>query len=119
MSEEVFERVARLAAEFPGLELGSSYGTPALKLKKKLFVRLNEDGVSLVVPCESIEEKEFFIATEPRVYHQTPHYEKYPYVLVRLPVVTDRRLREMLEAAYRRKAPAKLLAEYVASREGR
>ncbi len=119
MSDDLFARVARMGAEFPGMELGTSYGTPALKLKKKLFVRLHEDGESLVVPCESIEEKEFFIATEPEVYHQTPHYEKYPYVLVRLPVVTDERLREMLEAAYRRKAPAKLLVEYIASRDGR
>jgi hypothetical protein len=33
-------------------------------------------------------------------------------VLVRLPVVTDQRLAEMLEAAWRREAPKKLVEEH-------
>jgi hypothetical protein len=112
VSDELFQRAIAAAAHLPGVEVGTSYGTPALKVNKKLLARLREDGESLVVPCESIGEKEFFLATEPEVYFQTPHYENGRYVLVRLAAVTDARLREMLEAAWRRLAPKKLLAEH-------
>ena len=112
MAEDLFQRVVALSAHLPGIEVSTSYGTPALKLKKKLLARMWEDGETVVIPTESVDEKEFLIATEPDVYFQTPHYFAYPYVLVRLPVVTDERLREMLEAAWRRAAPKKLLAEY-------
>lgn len=115
MSEDQFERVVRLAGPLPGVEVSSSYGTPALKVKKKLLARMKEDGETVVIPCESVDEKEFLIATEPEVYFQTDHYRAYPHVLVRLPVVTDSRLREMLEAAWRREAPAKLVAQHDAS----
>ncbi|MGE3074514.1 MAG: MmcQ/YjbR family DNA-binding protein [Dehalococcoidia bacterium] len=111
MSEDHFQRVVHLA-NFPGVEVGTSYGTPALKVKKKLLARMKEDGETVVIPTSSIDEKEFLIATEPEVYFQTDHYRAWPHVLVRLPIVTDSRLREMLEAAWRREAPAKLLKEY-------
>jgi hypothetical protein len=106
--DDMFERVVRLAS-FPGVEVGTSYGTAALKVKKKLIARMKEDGKTVVIPCGSIDEKEFLIATEPEVYFQTDHYRAYPHVLVRLPIVTDARLREMLLAAWQRSAPNKFL----------
>jgi hypothetical protein len=111
MPEDHFRRVVRLASHLPGIEEGTSYGTPALKVKKKLLARMKEDGETAVIPAGSIDEKEFLIATEPEVYFQTPHYFAGPHVLVRLPVVTDNRLREMLEAAWRRAASTKLVRE--------
>jgi len=34
---------------FPGVEEGTSYGTPAFRCKKKLIARLHQDGKSLVL----------------------------------------------------------------------
>jgi hypothetical protein len=112
MSEDLFRRVVHLASHLPGIEEGTSYGTPALKVRKRLVARLKEDGETVVIPTSSVDEKEFLISTEPDVYFQTPHYAGWPAVVVRLRVVTDSRLREMLEAAWRRNAPAKLIREY-------
>lgn len=39
-----WDTVREIALELPDVEEGTSYGTPALKVKKKLFVRLKEDG---------------------------------------------------------------------------
>ena len=114
MADELFQRAIGAASHSPGVEVSTSYGTPALKVNKKLLARLREDGESLVVPCESLGEKEFLLATEPGVYFQTPHYENGRYVLVRLNIVTDARLREMLEAAWRRLAPKKVVAGFEA-----
>jgi len=115
MTEDRFARVVALASHLPGVEAGTSYGTPALKVKKKLIARMSEDGETLVIPTGSVDEKEFLIATEPEVYFQTDHYRAYPHVLVRLPIVTDARLSEMLEAAWRSQAPAKLVREHDAA----
>ena len=45
-----FDDVRKLALAWPEVEDGTSYGTPALKVRKKLLVRLKEDGDSLVMP---------------------------------------------------------------------
>jgi len=108
---ELFERV-RAAAPFPGVEVGTSYGTPALRVRKHLLARMWDDGETLVFPCASIDEKEFLLQTEPEVYYETDHYRGYPHVLIRLAVVTDERLREHLADGWRRFASQKLLKEW-------
>ena len=42
-----FDDVRTLVLAWPEVEDGSSYGTPALKVRKKMLVRLKEDGDSL------------------------------------------------------------------------
>lgn len=111
---DLFERV-RASAPFPGVEVGTSYGTPALRVRKHLLARMHGDGETLVFPCSSIDEKEFLMQTEPSVYYETDHYRGYPHVLIRLPVVTDERLREHMEEGWRRFASKKLLAEWAAT----
>jgi hypothetical protein len=44
-----FDDVRKIALAWPEVEDGTSYGTPALKVRKKLLVRLKEDGDSLVM----------------------------------------------------------------------
>ena len=115
MTEDLFARVVALAKEFQGVEVGNSYGTPALKVKKKFMARMWEDGETLVIMCANLDEKEFFLGSEPEIFFQTPHYRNSSAVLVRLPVVTDMRLRELIEQAWRSRAPAKVIAAYDAA----
>jgi hypothetical protein len=44
-----FEDVRQMGLALPGVEEGTSYGTPALKVGKKLLARLKEDGETLVL----------------------------------------------------------------------
>ena len=74
MPDDSFRRIASLASHLPGVEESTSYGTPALRVRKKLLARMKEDGETVVIPTGSIDEKEFLIATEPDLYFQTPHY---------------------------------------------
>ena len=70
-----FETVRALAgSRCPGAEEGTSYGTPAFKVKGKLFVRLREDG-ALVVVLGGIGDREALIAEDPDTFYITPHYE--------------------------------------------
>jgi hypothetical protein len=69
---------------WPEVEDGTSYGTPALKVRKKLLARLKEDGVSLVMPGVPIEERDMPVESRPKVFYFTDHYRDYPMVLIRL-----------------------------------
>jgi hypothetical protein len=41
-----FDDVRKISLVWPEVEDGTSYGTPALKVRKKLLARLKEDGDS-------------------------------------------------------------------------
>jgi hypothetical protein len=101
-----FEDVRKIGLKFPHVEDGTSYGTPALKVKKKFFVRLKEDGDSLVIGMP-FEQREALMAEDPGTYYITDHYLKYEYVLVRLSKVSEDALRDLLKGAYRGLLPKK------------
>jgi hypothetical protein len=44
-----YDDARKIALAWPEVEDGTSYGTPALKVRKKMLVRLKEDGDSLVM----------------------------------------------------------------------
>lgn len=102
-----FDVVRELALELPETEETTSYGTPAFKVRKKLFARLREEGDILVVKVER-DERAALIESEPDVYFFTPHYENYGFVLVRLDAVERDELREIMTEAWRLAAPKRL-----------
>jgi hypothetical protein len=79
-----FDEVRKVALAWPEVEDGTSYGTPALKVRKKLLVRLKEDGDSPVMPDVPPEECDMLVESQPKVFYFTDHYKDYPMVLIRL-----------------------------------
>jgi hypothetical protein len=112
-----YDTVRDLARRLPGVEEGTSYGTAALKVKGRLLVRLKEDGDRIVLRTDFIE-REHLLRTTPETFYITDHYRDYPAVLVRLPRVRRAQLAELLEDAWRRVAPTKLVAAFDARTDG-
>ena len=79
-----FDDVRAIALAWPEVEDGTSYGTPALKVRKKMLVRLKEDGDSLVMPDVPIDERAMLVESRPEIFYFTDHYRDYPMVLIRL-----------------------------------
>ena len=104
--------VAAVGAEYPGVAPGTSYGTPALKLRGKLLTRLRPEDASLVLIDVPEDEKRMLIEAAPEIFHTTPHYDGYPSVLARLSALDRPTLRSFLDQPYRRLAGARLLAEW-------
>jgi hypothetical protein len=97
-----FESVRALGREFPDLEESTMYGSPALKLGKRLVAclaihRSAEPG-SLVVRTD-FEQRAALLAEDPETYYVTDHYLNHPTVLVRLARVKPDQLRDLLAAA--------------------
>jgi hypothetical protein len=70
---EAWDIVRQLALPLPAVEESNSYGTPALKVNRKMFARLHQDGENLVVRCEK-PERERLIREKPDVFNVTEHY---------------------------------------------
>jgi len=111
-----FDDVRKMAAELPGAEEGTSYGTPAFKVRKALFARLREDGDSLVLK-RNIFERAYLMEAHPDVFYITDHYRDYPLVLMRLSAATPGQLREGLEESWRIAAPRTLVARMDRARQ--
>ena len=79
-----FDDIRKIALLWPEVEDGTSYGTPALKMRKKLLVRLKEDRDSLVMFGVPHDEREMLVESQPKIFYFTDHYRDYPTVLIRL-----------------------------------
>lgn len=106
-----WETVRELALALPGSEESTSYGTPAFKVRGKLFVRLRPEGDAVVVRIDK-DERTMRMRADPNAFYLTDHYAPYPWMLVRLAAVRQDDLAELLEDAWRLQAPQRLLAEY-------
>jgi hypothetical protein len=96
-----YDTVRRMALTFPNVEESTSYGTPALKVKGKLFVRWrNEEDPDTIVLKMPFEQREELMAGDPETYFITDHYRNYPWVLVRLSKVHPDALHELLQIGY-------------------
>jgi hypothetical protein len=106
-----YETVQEIARMLPGVEASTSYGTPALKVRGKLFIRLKEDGLTIVLRCGSFE-RAHLIASEPDIFFITDHYRDYPYVLLRFAAVSATQLAALVAEAWRQVAPKTLIVAY-------
>jgi hypothetical protein len=109
-SKVTYEVVRRLALKLSNVEQGTSYGTAALKVKGKLFVRLKEDGETIVLRMP-FEQREGLMAEDPETYYITDHDRDHPWVLVRLATVNEEALEDLLRAAHRAASPKRRLQE--------
>ncbi|MGB8523927.1 MAG: MmcQ/YjbR family DNA-binding protein, partial [Candidatus Acidiferrales bacterium] len=94
------EKVRRIALSLGDVEEGTSYGTPAFKVGGELFVRMHQDGESLVVRTD-FEQREELMASDPETYYITDHYLNYEWILIRLARVQPDALRDLVRMAWR------------------
>ena len=107
-----FDDILKIALAWPEVEDGNSYGTSALKVRKKMLVRLREDGDSLVMPGVSIDERDMLVETQPKIFYFTDHYRDYPMVLIRLSKAKRTTVEPFLRRRWRELASKKAVREF-------
>ena len=106
-----FESARKIVLDLPGVEEGTSYGTPGFRVRGKFLARMWDDGETMVVKCGD-DERDLRLKADPRTFFVTDHYRGYPTVLIRLRRVTPRVLGDVLEQAWQRSAPKRLVTAY-------
>ena len=104
-----FEQVRERMLALPGVEEGSSYGTPGFRVKGKFMSRLREDDVLVLKPIDEMERR-FLMDTQPPTYFITDHYAGSDAILVRLSKARGDDLRGLIERCWTALAPPKLRA---------
>jgi len=107
-----WEDVVEIGTRLPGVEVGTSYGTPALRVRGKGMCRMRTNPDALVIRVTDMGEREALLQGEPDVFFTTPHYDGWPYVLVRLEAVDRVELGELIEEAWRVFAAKRVVATW-------
>lgn len=98
-----FDAVRDIAMALPGVKQSIIHGAPSLKTGGKLLacpaLHRSAESDSLVVRI-GIAERAKLIKAKPDTYYVTPHYSKYPMVLVRLSHIDRTSLRGLLEKSW-------------------
>ena len=102
-----FARVSKVGVKIPGLEQGHAWNGPCLKANKKIAAcmathKSAEPGTLVVVVGEDVRDE--LIEADPAVYYLKDHYVPWPTVLVRLELIDDVTLRDLLIMAVRYRA---------------
>jgi len=99
-----FDAVRAIGRTLPDVEESTMYRAPALKIRGKLLACMashkSAEPNTLVVRL-AFEDRDALIADDPQTYYLKPHYEGYPSVLVRLPLISHEALRDLLQSAWR------------------
>jgi hypothetical protein len=99
-----FDTVKKIGLDLPGVEAGTSYGQPALKVRGKLLACLpshsSAEPGSLVVRVD-FDQRAALLAEAPEIYYIKDHYAGYSAVLVRLSQATPEILRDLLAMAHK------------------
>jgi len=106
-----FSDVRKIAFRLPGVEDGTSYGTPALKVGGKLIARMHQNMDCLVLRTDFMG-REILMQSAPDTFFITDHYRDYPWILVRFAVVDKRALPDLIERAWRLVASKALTKKY-------
>jgi hypothetical protein len=94
-----FATVRKIGLALPGVENGTAYGAPALKLNGQLLACMATNKAAepdTLVVIVDFAPRDELIAAEPDVYYLKDHYVDYACVLVRLRRIPADALRDLL-----------------------
>jgi hypothetical protein len=120
--------VRRIALELPGAsEMKTKSGNAAWIVGDKFFawerpLRRSDlaalggsapKGPILGVRTADLEMKEVFLASDAAVFFTTPHFDGYPAVLIRLPKISAKLLKDVIVEAWLARAPKRAVTAFL------
>ncbi|KJK44491.1 hypothetical protein UK23_29235 [Lentzea aerocolonigenes] len=103
-----WDEVVETAERLPEVEETTWYRTPSLRVAGKGFARLRTEAEGgLMLLCD-LDEKAALLASGDPAFYTTPHYDGHGSILVDLEKVDPSQLTELIEEAWRIRAPARL-----------
>ncbi len=90
--------IRRAVIALPGIEEGTSYGTPAWRHKGKLLARLHQDGKSIVLKVGDAT-RDHLLQADPDTFFVTDHYRNSAMFLARLDRLSASDLKKLVARA--------------------
>jgi hypothetical protein len=104
MPRDPFKRVESIGRTLPDVEVTTTWGKGALKVRGTMFVCMashkSAEPDTLVVMMD-FATRDLLVEEDPDVYYLKEHYVGYPCVLVRLSRVSADALHDLVSSAYR------------------
>jgi hypothetical protein len=121
--------VRRIALSLPDVTEGTWFGNVSWAVKRKTFAwerplrksdlealgKKAPSGPILGVHTADLDMKDLMLASDPKVYFTTPHFDGYAAVLVRLDAISTKQLKGALVDAWLSRAPARIADAYLAT----
>ena len=99
-----FKAVESIGRALPDVEVTTTWGQPALKVRGRMFVCIashkSAEPNTLVVMMD-FADRDALVEDDPATYYLKEHYVNYPCVLVRLSCVNADALRDLVTGAHR------------------
>ena len=98
-----FDDVRKMAQGLEGVEVSTTYNTPALKVRGKVFACIATNRSAepdTLVAVVSFDDRDLLLETDSRTYYLKDHYLPYPSILVRLREIHPDALRDLLRMAW-------------------
>ena len=92
--------VQAFALTLPGVEAGTSYGKPAMKMRGKMIVATTAPSRDSFVLAVTLPEKELLLETDSGSFWQTDHYHGWPAILVRYGSGAGERIARLITRAW-------------------
>ena len=93
----ILDLVRKTLLPLPGAKEGLCYGMIAFFAHNKLICNIKHDGITMYLYHHDRDE---LISAEPAIYFITDHYKNLPSVLIRLPLIDETKLKELLMNAW-------------------
>ena len=101
---QTFKSVESIGRTLPDVEVTTTWGMPALKVRGRMFVcgasHKSAEPNTLVVMMD-FADRDALLEDDPDTYYLKEHYVNYPCVLVRLSRVHADALRDLVSGAHR------------------
>lgn len=107
-----WDAVVAAGLKLPGVETGTTYGKPSLKLRGRMLAATTAPDPRSFVLHAPVEEKEILIATDPETFWETDHYHGWSAVLVRYGTPATERIELLLARAWWDRASARQRREH-------
>jgi len=99
-----FKAVESIGRTLPDVEVTTTYGQPALKVRGRMFACIasnkSAEPNTLVVMMD-FADRDALLEDDPATYYLKDHYVTYPCILVRLSRVRADALRDLVTGAHR------------------
>ncbi len=94
-----YNEMIALALELPEVEESTSYGDPAIKRKGRLMFAFKDKGDTLAIKLDW-ETHDRLLSELPEIFYKTPHYDGWPWLLVRLELLGPELARDIVTASW-------------------